>query len=746
MEAYSWGGLTSGDNTRALWLLLLPFMLLNVAFFMTPYRRSPDVRLDADGLRAQRLDRFSASVQRLLALSFTATFALTTITVAMDLVGWQCVAAVTGGDVCGTSWLSWLAWSGFDPPGRPTAVTALGPLAVIGLLWRLAGATWQHLEISYVPAPREAAAVTPLEDRSMWNGRAAVRRLRALHVATGLALPGVFALAPLRPGPAVVLSLSVRDVVLALLIAVLVTSVVLVGLPVTGRRERPAALGPVSTEEARRSDEQARAEQAASERRGFYRFWPWVALAVTVVALVVAWSATAAVPTGGALPWLDGTVQGLALGQAALLLTLLGVCVALKGRADTTAAVPPAWKGLALPGIALLAWVLAAGFSAGVILRAARFLGTPVADPGDGVAHPLVVPVAFTWAAAAAVVLLALAVVAAGTVWWRLRAPTDEEKEQVAAAYGPVAGENPHRRDNIALAWHRATRLTAYVQTAFGVLLLTTAVVVVAGAVDFVWDGPGLIRNVPALVTAGDLVITGFVLVLVYLGRQAYRSPATRRSVGIAWDLGTFWPRSVHPLAPPCYAERAVPDLLLRLEHDVCTDRGRVLLSCHSQGSVLGAAVLLQADTRVVAGTSLLTYGSPLARLYGRFFPAYVNPATLDRLGSLLSAGPAEGRASWRWRNLYRPSDPIGGPVFRARPLHEDDPPDRDPGDVDRPLHDPAFDKPPGDPCYPPVLGHSNYFADPAFAWTTQALLAGTLPRTDLGEVAASGRSGRLEG
>ena len=33
-EAYSWGGLTSGDNTRALWLLLLPFMLLNVAFYM----------------------------------------------------------------------------------------------------------------------------------------------------------------------------------------------------------------------------------------------------------------------------------------------------------------------------------------------------------------------------------------------------------------------------------------------------------------------------------------------------------------------------------------------------------------------------------------------------------------------------------------------------------------------------------------------------------------------------------------
>ena len=42
LEAYSWGGLTSGGWSRALWLLLLPFMLLNVAFFMTPFPYLPD--------------------------------------------------------------------------------------------------------------------------------------------------------------------------------------------------------------------------------------------------------------------------------------------------------------------------------------------------------------------------------------------------------------------------------------------------------------------------------------------------------------------------------------------------------------------------------------------------------------------------------------------------------------------------------------------------------------------------------
>src|SRR5689334_6311224 len=36
LEAYSWGGLTAGSKLRALWLLLMPFLLVNVAFYARP--------------------------------------------------------------------------------------------------------------------------------------------------------------------------------------------------------------------------------------------------------------------------------------------------------------------------------------------------------------------------------------------------------------------------------------------------------------------------------------------------------------------------------------------------------------------------------------------------------------------------------------------------------------------------------------------------------------------------------------
>ncbi|MER6969350.1 hypothetical protein ABT408_37970, partial [Streptomyces halstedii] len=202
------------------------------------------------------------------------------------------------------------------------------------------------------------------------------------------------------------------------------------------------------------------------------------------------------------------------------------------------------------------------------------------------------------------------------------------------------------------------------------------------------------------------LIGLGFILFVTW-GRRAYKDPAARRTIGILWDVGTFWPRAAHPFAPPCYAERAVPDLTWRMATWTRATGGRLVLSGHSQGSVLAAAAAWQLRPATRRRIALLTYGSPLERLYGRWFPAHFGPSALASLHREVAC----------WRNLYRPTDPIGGPV-------------RLPGDcgpeVDHePLKDPlAYGRTARQPLPAPILGHSDYQADPAFAAERELLLA----------------------
>src|SRR3712207_6255818 len=82
LGADAWGGLTSGSPLRVLWLLLLPFALVNVSHFMQP-RELP---------AGDRRRRLLEAVLRLLALSLTLTLVLSAVGVAMDLAAWQCPA------------------------------------------------------------------------------------------------------------------------------------------------------------------------------------------------------------------------------------------------------------------------------------------------------------------------------------------------------------------------------------------------------------------------------------------------------------------------------------------------------------------------------------------------------------------------------------------------------------------------------------------------------------------------------
>src|SRR5690606_36516328 len=248
-------------------------------------------------------------------------------------------------------------------------------------------------------------------------------------------------------------------------------------------------------------------------------------------------------------------------------------------------------------------------------------------------------------------------------------------------------------------------------------------------------------------VTAGSWLGGLLLAALVWVGQSAYRNRPVRQAVGVLWDIGTFWPRAAHPLAPPSYAERAVPQLVARVTREAdegrgvllsghsqgsvlaaatvwqlpprCrpqvalsthasplarpsyaeravpqlvarvtreADEGRgVLLSGHSQGSVLAAATVWQLPPRCRPRVALITHGSPLHRLYARYFPAHFGPAAL---------ADVERRVAY-WRNLWRCTDAIGGPVHTA-PGGE--------GTVGfaEPLPDPrSYDVLPGEALYP---------------------------------------------
>jgi hypothetical protein len=104
-----------------------------------------------------------------------------------------------------------------------------------------------------------------------------------------------------------------------------------------------------------------------------------------------------------------------------------------------------------------------------------------------------------------------------------------------------------------------------------------------------------------------------------------------------------------------------------------------------------------------------------LGRLYAKYFPAYFGT---EQLTALLDAlrGPAEVDDGSRWRNLWRPSDYLGGEMGNA--VTSGAPA----GELDRRLIDPLYPIPAGELGFPRPIRHSNYPLDPAFQETVGEL------------------------
>ena len=245
-------------------------------------------------------------------------------------------------------------------------------------------------------------------------------------------------------------------------------------------------------------------------------------------------------------------------------------------------------------GLAVL--IAAVGVSLGGLLSAVisigvtRLLGTPVPSgfrfaiaPSDA----LVVPWPIYTFAAALCGMLVGGVAAAIVLVVRYRRRTAAfqtrakgDRSEVADAYAAsTAGPPGATGDDSAYAKHKAA-----IAKAWALALVTddaslATVLAVGGSIILVLTSSCTLpppsarleapRSCPAsgTVLATFTALVGFLVVglLVTLLRLDYSNTAQRKTIGALWDVGTFWPRAVHPLAPPCYAERAVPEVVDRI-------------------------------------------------------------------------------------------------------------------------------------------------------------------------------------
>ncbi|MFF4353462.1 hypothetical protein [Streptomyces sp. NPDC001530] len=685
-EAYVWCNLTSGNGARALWLLLLPFMVVNLAHWMRPTARG-----------RKRTVRLYGLLVRLAGLTLTVLLVAAACEVALDLTAWQCA----GTRACAQehSWLGFLSpdvsgggwWS---QPGRRLALACLVPAALTGLLWYLSHRTWSAYEsqqpMSREAEPDEEASRTGLGRPGFWYGRRLVARLRAAHTAAGFltvaAAVGTSAARHDRAsgGPVVLDTLGwLLDATLAV------------------------GAGVVLWVVCRRGRSENRLDQELDQT--LVRWLPVGSIVLLTLTLVYAGWSRPGWHSAGRLPG-DMTFGGIALVQG-LLVIVLGVVAHLLYRTRPDART--AMRGLAGPAVAMLACALGGVMSGGVSQRVADWLdGTRDSIPGP--------PVLLTWQAS---VIPPLLVVVLGLIGWLARRTWQLRSREMGSVGLDYKGEPKDAARTRRIASTRAmAALTDRAPLMIGIISSVTLLLgagALAGALA-TEDPPGeAAQGAYAFVQGAAetaqalgswLIGLGFILFVTW-GRRAYKDPAARRTIGILWDVGTFWPRAAHPFAPPCYAERAVPDLTWRMATWIRATGGRLVLSGHSQGSVLAAAAAWQLRPSVRKRVALLTYGSPLERLYGRWFPAHFGPAALTSLHREVAC----------WRNLHRLTDPIGGPV-------------RLPGDcgpqVDRePLKDPlAYGRTERHPLPAPILGHSDYQADPAFAEERERLLARLRP------------------
>jgi hypothetical protein len=681
-------------------------------------------------------------------MAATIQFVSAAATVTMSTVAWQAA------DRMNPLLPTWMGWYESWTVGWRVALALAFTGLVIALLWVISVRTASKYEARISVAQPKLNEAWMLTQPTFWRGKALVTRQRSLHAAAAGASVALIAVLP-SGHPAVV-----RWVAIVLAAAVLVATVVLVTMPLADRYTVTVVNG---------GDPDA---TGGGERMPIGRtadLWCkgvlYAALASLVISAVASgWTEQQHVRHPGALPGLTGFLVVLLIAQAVLLVALGVVVGGLARRARAAGfdrAIRPYLGGNLATLLAALGFTLGGLLTAVINFGVTRLLGTAepsgfhfTTTPKDELAMPWPV---FAFGAAPFGLLVG-AIVAGVVLYLRYRrdgrafgtaaagAPSPVAAAYAAATAGGGDGDGDDYAKNrgaIAKAWAIGLLVDhADLATALAVggsLVLVLAAEITA-AVYTVTAGPN--TQPPAEAWHGLAAVVSLIAIAV-----DYSDPAKRKTIGALWDVGTFWPRAVHPLAPPCYAERAIPEVVDRIRlltghisskpDDVATlkhqaelpdlDRtegltvpsGPLLLTGYSQGSVIAPAVIAQLPAKVLPEVALLTLACPAQRLYGRAFPAYFGQHQLTQLARLLDAtvpgqdpGPEPGNPEpGRWKNLRRRSDYIGSFIF-AEPR-----PDLTEAylraHIDQPCLDPPVLVQNANPSPPPTHRHSQFWPDP---------------------------------
>ena len=723
-------------------------MMYNVAHFMLPPAEWTEKPALAGQGSVEHLDttwghRVASGLLRLVAIAATVQLASAAGVVMLSTVAWQ--GAGRAGALP-----NWMGWYGKATAGWRVALAMVAVAGVVAGLWWLSVATARKYEGRTTKAEQKLNATWPLTQPGFWKGEVLVGRQRALHTAAALA--AVALIGAMSAG-----HVAARWVAVILAAAVLAAAVTSACAPLAERHTVTLVYG------------------GCPKRKGPGR-WCRSVLAAAAVALVTSAAVSGitdrlAGPQTGAPPGLTTFTGVLLAAQAASLVgfTITVAVLALRARPNRSTAQrrqdPPYLGGMLGALFATFGVLLGGLFSAVVSIGVTRLLGTPVpnglsfsARPADALAVPWPV-YALGIAPIGMLAGMVIAAILLGRGYRSRRrgfeAVLAEGPSEVAAAYraqdapqARAASDDDDTRCKksrraIASAWaigllaeDAAGALACVVIS--GVLVVLAAEIAaapLAGSGGHPWR---VLQGLASFVALLGVLAAGW---LVSVLRSDYRSATSRRNIGALWDVFTFWPRAVHPLAPPCYGERAVPELVdrirlltghtghdpddvtylhaeaelpdLRRTHGLAAPPGPVLLTGYSQGSVLAAATIAQLPVAVRDQIALLTLACPARRLHGRAFPAFFGTRQLDALAGLLDTG-AEPNERGRWKNLRRRSDYYGSWIFDEPEPRLSDTQLRN--HVDQPCWDPVVLVPDANPTPPPIHRHACWWQDPRTA------------------------------